>query len=123
MIDVAEEKGLTLMQALTLCLLEPGEPLPMNALAVYLNSDKSNVTGIVDRLVTEGYVERKEWSQDRRVKTVTLTKKGLEFRTKLLRVAGTSRLPNLDALSATEVKELVRLLQTATNEIATQANE
>ena len=64
------------MQAMALTSLEPGEPIPMSALAGLLMCDNSNVTGIVDRLEALGLVERQPAERDRRVKAVALTEQG-----------------------------------------------
>ena len=65
--------GLAPMQSMALTQLDPGEPMPMSALASLLMCDNSNVTGIVDRLEALGLVERSPAKHDRRVKAVALT--------------------------------------------------
>ncbi|MDB5190233.1 MAG: MarR family transcriptional regulator [Parcubacteria group bacterium] len=114
MSELAEEHGITLMQAYALCILEPGQPVPMNSLSTYLFCDPSNITGIVDRLVAGSFLERKESDKDRRVKTLTLTEGGLALRASLLRIATETRLPNLDDLSTSDVEKLISLLEKAT---------
>lgn len=118
LLQIAESNGITLMQALTLCLLEPDQPTPMSALSTFLTCDPSSVSGIVDRLVVKGFIVRKEGDQDRRVKNVTLTEKGLELRLELLRFTAEKRLPNLHEFTQTEVKELIHLLKKATNTVS-----
>src|ERR1700761_587437 len=81
-VDIAERNNITLMQALTLCLLEPNQSVPMKSLSTFMSCDPSNITPIVEQLVTEGLVDRKEAPYDRRVKTVTITAKGLSLRDK-----------------------------------------
>src|ERR1700761_8902667 len=103
-VDIAERNHITLMQALTLCLLEPDQSVPMKSLSTFMSCDPSNITGIVEQLVTEGLVERKEAAYDRRVKTVTLTDKGLALRDKFLEITTSTRLPNIDALSEHEIE-------------------
>src|SRR6185312_4169011 len=73
LLKASEANDLTLMQGLTLCLLEPGEGVPMSAISDNLACDPSNVTGIVERLANGAYIERRESAHDRRVKTVQLT--------------------------------------------------
>jgi DNA-binding MarR family transcriptional regulator len=68
------------MQAMALTTLEPGDAVPMSALAGLLMCDNSNVTGIVDRLEALGLVERKPAERDRRVKAVALTEQGIAMR-------------------------------------------
>src|ERR1700733_11256031 len=58
--QIAEDNNITLMQALTLCLLEPEQSVPMKSLSAFMACDPSNISGIVEQLVIEGFVERKE---------------------------------------------------------------
>jgi len=78
--SVAAEFELSPMQAHVLRLLEPGQPLPMRALAGKLCCDPSNVTGIVDRLEERGLLERRPAPGDRRVKMLALTEEGAAVR-------------------------------------------
>lgn len=73
--------------------------------------DNSNLTGIVDRLISKGFVERRPDPQDRRVSLICLTSEGAE---KLRRIkprhhARVSR--RMRALSQGQVQELRSLLQ------------
>jgi DNA-binding MarR family transcriptional regulator len=112
---VAEKHGITLMQAMTLCLLDPDEHVPMSYLSSFLMCDPSNVTGIVERLVIGGYIERRECDKDRRIKRITLTEKGEALRHTLLRIVAEKRLPSLGQISDAETKTLIQLLDKATN--------
>jgi DNA-binding MarR family transcriptional regulator len=120
-LQIAENNHITLMPAMTLCLLEPNQPVPMKSLATFMSCDPSNVTGIVEQLVHEGLVERKESLQDRRIKTVTITDKGLALRDKFLEITTSTRLPNLDKLSEVETEQLIAILEKATAASATQS--
>jgi DNA-binding MarR family transcriptional regulator len=107
------------MPAMTLCLLEPKQPVPMKSLATFMSCDPSNVTGLVEQLVNERLVERKEAIYDRRIKTVTLTEKGLELRDRFLEITTSTRLPNLNALTENETEQLITILEKATATSAT----
>ena len=61
-----------------LFLLEGEGPLPMSRLAEMLDVSLPNVTGIVDRMVERGLVERGRDADDRRVVTVSATDGGRE---------------------------------------------
>jgi DNA-binding MarR family transcriptional regulator len=74
-----EEVYLTFPQAQALRLLDPDRPLSMSEIAERLVCDASNVTGIADRLEARGLVERRS-GDDRRVKALALTPKGVEVR-------------------------------------------
>lgn len=109
LMKLAEEHDLTLMQALTLGLLEPGTPLPMSSVSELLAIDPSSVSGIVDRLYTGSYIERREGTSDRRVKTISLTSQGIALRDKLM-PKFTEHCSNFDSLSDAEIETLKRLL-------------
>ena len=117
--EIAEAYNITMMQAMTLCLLEPDQSVPMKALAGFMSCDPSNITGIVEQLVTEKLVVRKEATHDRRIKTVTITKKGLDLRDKFLEVTMSTRLPHLNELSEAETEQLITILEKATTTSAT----
>lgn len=119
--QIAEHNNITMMPALTLCLLEPNQPVPMKSLSSFLSCDPSNITGIVEQLVSEGLVERKEATHDRRIKTVTLTEKGLRLRDKFLEITTSTRLPHLDQLTEKETEQLMTILGKATATSATQS--
>lgn len=72
---LAEKHGLTSMQLYVLNSIQRGE-ITMGRIAGDLHCDASNVTGIIDRLVAQGLVTRKESEQDRRTKVLHLTTKG-----------------------------------------------
>jgi DNA-binding MarR family transcriptional regulator len=79
LVAALEKVDLTFPQAHALRLLDPDRPLPMSEIADRLVCDASNVTGIADRLEARGLVERRA-GEDRRVKTLALTPKGIEVR-------------------------------------------
>jgi DNA-binding MarR family transcriptional regulator len=120
-LQIAEDNNITLMPAMTLCLLEPDQPVPMKSLATFMSCDPSNVTGIVEQLVSEGLVERKESEHDRRIKTVTITDKGLGLRDRFLEITTSARLPNLEALTEHETQQLITILEKATATSATRS--
>jgi MarR family transcriptional regulator, 2-MHQ and catechol-resistance regulon repressor len=87
------------------------EGVPLSEISVRMLCDNSNLTGIVDRLISKGYVERRPDPQDRRVSLICLTGAGAE---KLRRIkprhhARVSR--RMRTLSHDQVYELRNLLQ------------
>jgi DNA-binding MarR family transcriptional regulator len=72
--------SITAPQATLLRLMDPERPLPMSSLATALACHASNVTGLVDRLEEQGLVTRRPSEEDRRVKHICLTPKGVEVR-------------------------------------------
>ena len=77
---VVGELDLTPLQARAVLWLE--RPSPMRVLADHLSCDASNVTGLADRLESQGLVERSP-GQDRRVKLLKLTERGEALRADL----------------------------------------
>jgi DNA-binding MarR family transcriptional regulator len=110
LIKISEDYDLSPMQALTICLLEPGDIVPMSAISELLVCDASNVTGIVERLSHGSYIERKELSTDRRVKTINLTQTGIELRNKLVPSITQNNATNLASLSEQEIETLKDIL-------------
>jgi MarR family transcriptional regulator, organic hydroperoxide resistance regulator len=106
---LAAELELSPAQCHVLRLLEPERPLPMRALAEGLCCDASNVTGLVDRLETRGLVRRRASEEDRRVKVLELTPKGVRVRAVFLERM-TAPPEGLARLTPREQQMLVRIL-------------
>lgn len=106
---VAAELELSPAQCHVLNLIEPERPLPMGQLAETLACDKSNVTGLVDRLESRGLVRRRPSEGDRRVKVLVLTPTGARLRTLLLHRM-TAPPATLERLSLREQRALARIL-------------
>lgn len=110
LMKLAEKYDLTVVQLHSLGAMNPGEAIPMNELSCILLCDASNVTGICDRLLTQGYIKREENPADRRVKLITLTPKGVELRATLLKEVSQYELPEMKRLTATQRDELKTIL-------------
>lgn len=63
----------------TMLLLSKREEITMTELVEYINSPMSTATGIVDRLVKNGFVIRERSDTDRRIVILKLTEEGLQF--------------------------------------------
>lgn len=104
--------GLTPIQARALLCIAPEAPCTMSEVAQELGCGASNITGVVDKLEASGLVERRAHRDDRRSKTVALTRKGSAMRRRL-----TDRLaqpaPWMLALSAEDRADLVAILHRA----------
>ncbi|MDX2775824.1 MarR family transcriptional regulator [Streptomyces caniscabiei] len=110
---LAELYDLSVMQLITLCSLQPGIPTPMNQISCLLACDASNITGIVDRLVRRGLIERTESPEDRRVKVVLLTDKGAYLRDHVIQEVVTTQPESMANLSREEFEQLNILLTKA----------
>lgn len=111
LIKLSDAYHLTVMQAVTLCLIKPNDSIPMNTISNMLACDASNVTGIVDRLVAINYIERKPSNTDRRVNIITLTARGNEVRADFFKKISQRGLPNLDRLASSELLQLKQILK------------
>jgi DNA-binding MarR family transcriptional regulator len=101
--------GLTpgLMKALLS--FEPGQAMPMKALAQGWRCDASYVTSLVDGLEERGIVERRGHPTDRRAKTVVLTAEGERVRQELFDKLHEPP-ASFGALTASELRTLRDLL-------------
>jgi len=107
---MSEAHDLTILQMFAVCLLEPDHEVPMNSLSGMLHCDASNVTGIVDKLVSLSLVNRQESTKDRRIKIIKLTVDGLILREELLKRMSSMSIPDLSVLSKQEQETLSGLL-------------
>jgi DNA-binding MarR family transcriptional regulator len=85
------------------------EPLSMRELAEDLYLDPSNLTALVDRLEDLGLVERQADADDRRVKRLVITEKGVRLSDEIIDAVfaeGTV----FDALDTDEQQQLLDLL-------------
>jgi DNA-binding MarR family transcriptional regulator len=102
--QIAEEYGLTMVQAHALYILSERGSIPMGRVADELHCDASNVTGIVDRLVSQQLVARTDDPTDRRTKRLVITPAGVQVVKKFF-----SRLPQalgITTLDKTEQQTL-----------------
>ena len=79
----AAEFDLTPQQMFAVKMLSNEQPLAMSELATTLSCDASNVTAIVDKLESRGYVERRSADYDRRVKALFMTPAGTRLQQKI----------------------------------------
>ncbi|MFI2712983.1 MarR family winged helix-turn-helix transcriptional regulator [Micromonospora sp. NPDC018662] len=96
--------GLTPAAARALHELDPDHPSPARDLAARLGCDRSNVTGLADKLEQAGLVERRSDPTDRRQKALVVTARGRQVRERVRQVMSDSRL--LDGLSTAELAML-----------------
>lgn len=111
LMKMADTNGLTVMQMQTICTMSPRKPIPMNTISCFLACDRSNVTGIVDRLLSQGYIAREEKPDDRRVKMITLTLKGEKLRTDVLSNLSEYELPEFKRLTSEQREQLSSILR------------
>ena len=71
--------GVTMSQCSTILGIGKKGTMTMNALSEWMSLATSTMTRIVDNLVRDGYIEREQDPQDRRVVQVSLTEKGAQL--------------------------------------------
>jgi DNA-binding MarR family transcriptional regulator len=105
------EDTLTFGQFAVLRILFREEPLAMGAIAERLNISLAGATGIIDRLVNQGVVERKRSREDRRVVWVGLSEAGRQRMMRLNEERRQQMQALLKPLQANEVDTLLGLLE------------
>jgi DNA-binding MarR family transcriptional regulator len=86
--------------------------VPLSEISARMLCDNSNLTGIVDRLISKGLVERRPDPQDRRVSLICLTQAGAEKLRSIRPRHHASVSRRMHTLSQHEVQQLRDLLQT-----------
>ncbi|HLG77284.1 MAG TPA: MarR family winged helix-turn-helix transcriptional regulator [Ktedonobacteraceae bacterium] len=111
--NVAAEFEMTPQQTMLLRHLE--QPHTMGELAHVLACDRSNITGLIDRMEARHLVERVSDAQDRRIKRIVLTAYG---RTQLTRIQERflELSPTGGSLGPEERRQLLLLLRKLTPE-------
>jgi MarR family transcriptional regulator, temperature-dependent positive regulator of motility len=82
-------------------------------LAGLIAFDRTTITGVVDRLVQKGLIERRESSRDRRARELTMTVAGRRTLRGMTPAVEDAQRLMLRGLTDREAKDLVRLLQKA----------
>lgn len=104
--------GLSLAKLLALkALSDAGESLPLGQLAERLSCVKSNITQLVDRLETDGFVARKPDPHDRRTRLAALTVAGRKACKEGTRVQQETERHLLTTLTRDEAQQLAVLLE------------
>jgi DNA-binding MarR family transcriptional regulator len=88
------------------------EGVPLSEISARMLCDNSNLTGIVDRLIAKGLVERRPDPQDRRVSLICLTDAGTEKLRSIRPRHQASVNQRMRALPEADVQQLRDLLKT-----------
>ncbi len=86
------------------------EGMLMSEIARFLIVSNGNVTGLVDRLVEQGLIERQPSPKDRRAQIVSLTAQGRKFFRAMARTNGDWVGEFFADLSANDIETLMKLL-------------
>ncbi|MEV5706479.1 MarR family transcriptional regulator [Actinoallomurus sp. NPDC052274] len=105
--------GLTPQQARLLCFAQHLQP-SFGELATLLHCDKTNITGLVDRLQRRGLLTRQPDPNDRRINRVHLTPQGEAVTGQFQQAINTTLTTRFSSWPSTQRDGLVHLLQSAT---------
>jgi DNA-binding MarR family transcriptional regulator len=93
-------------------MLETKGPLPMSAIGRHLAVAKQNMTKLIDKLINQGLVERRNDPKDRRVVNIVITEKGtVSLKENRLALKKIIR-KNLSELGSEDIRSLDSAFQT-----------
>ena len=104
---------LTPVQYAALATIKANAGLDQVTLAGLIAYDRTTITGVVDRLVQKGLVERRASSRDRRARELEITDEGRRTLRRITPAVESAQQDALRGLSAKEGEDLMRLLQKA----------
>jgi DNA-binding MarR family transcriptional regulator len=116
------EYDLTIFLGHTLHTIAEAGEMTMSGVAGALFVDASNATGLIDRLVARGLVERRPAEHDRRAKVVRLTAAGRRLEKRIDHQMMTDPPPAIARLSAADQRVLREILEKALALAAEEAN-
>lgn len=107
-----KEFGITEPQYNVLRILKvaDGQPRTVQEIQAGMVQKSSNVTRIVDKLLSKEYVDRKECAENRRKMDITLTEKGAEFLKELDKKVYAFHAPLTEKLNKAELNTLHSLI-------------
>ncbi|HVJ94252.1 MAG TPA: MarR family transcriptional regulator [Labilithrix sp.] len=108
--ELARRADLTGPQLSVMKMLEQIGDLSLSELSERIRAQNSTVTGIIDRMERENLVVRERSTEDRRVVFIKLTPKGRRLAEEIPVEPMEIFRGALESLTATEVRELVRIL-------------
>ncbi len=103
--------GLTTSQFFLLIALYEENGILISKLAEKVALDKATLTGIIDRLERDGFVERRDDPKDRRAIRVYLTEKAEALRDELLKIYHKNNSRFLSVLTDEERKAFERIVE------------
>ena len=105
------DESLTFGQFSALIILYNLGPLPMGTVAEHLGISMASATGMIDRLVHAGWVDRSRSETDRRVVSVDLTSQGREKMAAKQRVRRRKIQELFEPLTESDLTQLLRMLE------------
>jgi len=115
--ELARRADLTGPQLTVVKILEQIGDLSLSELSERIRAQNSTVTGIIDRMERENLVTRERSKEDRRVVYIRLTTKGRRLAEEIPVEPMEIFRGALESLSASEVRELVKILGKVANRV------
>jgi len=109
----SRQLGLTPQQAQLLCFAQHSQP-SFGEMATLLHCDKTNITGLVDRLQRRDLITRQPDPHDRRITRVHLTPQGKALTGQFQQAINTTLTTRFTSWPPTQRDSLVHLLRSAT---------
>ena len=106
---------LTPVQFAALSTVEANEGIDQATLAGLIAYDRATITGVVDRLVHKGLVDRQVSGRDRRARELSITQAGKKTLAEITPAVLNAQRLMLQGLTREETGELMRLLRKATD--------
>lgn len=106
----------------TMLLLDRNKQVTMSELVEYINSPMSTATGIIDRLVKNGYIKRERSESDRRIVVIELTDTGSLLIKNLKNLISKYLKLIFDDLSEEEKQLLLKIALKVKNKMVTEIN-
>jgi MarR family transcriptional regulator, transcriptional regulator for hemolysin len=105
--------GLSQSRWMVLLILEHhGDGMTQKSLSELLGIEGPSLVGVLDRMETDGWVERRVSVEDRRAKNVHRTGKAIEMTREIRQVADGLRAELLKGIPKNEIEQTMNLLQT-----------
>lgn len=103
--------GVTMSQCSTILAIGKRGKMTMNELSDWMSLATSTMTRIVDNLVRDGYIERTQDDQDRRIVYVSLTDAGAQLYEGIIRIYHEYHRRIVENIPPEEMRKVVEALQ------------
>lgn len=111
------------LELFAMLLIDKRKEITMTELVEYINTPMSTATGIVDRLVKNGYINRGRSETDRRIVLLSLTNEGSQFISRLKELILGYVNVAIDGLNEEEKQFLIRIVLKIVNNLQSKQEE
>lgn len=111
------------IEIFTMIFLDKNKEATMTELVEYINSPMSTATGIIDRLVRNGYIDRGRSETDRRIVVLKLTDAGSQLVMNFKNLLSSYLRMVVDELTEEEQKFLINIVFKIINKLQSQISD